>query len=213
MSSEQTSLPHAPIPRLADTDNRLVLVRHGRTEWAHAGRHTGWTDVPLDEVGEKQADNLGRALEGFRFVRVLSSPLSRARNTAERAGLAIDALDDDLREWDYGGYEGMTSAQIRTTAGADWTMFADGTIPGATPGESIDQVAERTARVLARVRPLLADGDVALFAHGHLLRILAATYLGQPPHFGAQIDLEPASVSTLGVKYSAPTILTWNIAP
>lgn len=194
-------------------DHDLVLVRHGRTEWAHTGRHTGRTDVPLDEVGERQGAGIAALLEGRRFVAVVSSPLQRARRTAELAGLEVTALDDDLQEWDYGGYEGLTTPQIRERTGTPWTVFADGVVPGDTPGETLEDVAARCRRVLDRVTPLLEEGDVALVAHGHLLRVLAATYLGLAPSAGAHLELDAGSVCELNEHHDVPTIQRWNLTP
>ncbi len=189
----------------------LVLVRHGRTEWAHAGRHTGRTDVPLDEVGERQGTSIARILEGRTFAAVLSSPLQRARRTADLAGLDVTGTDDDLQEWDYGGYEGLTTAQVRERTGTSWTVFADGVVPGATPGETLDDVAARCRRVLDRVEPRREQGDVALVAHGHLLRVLASVYLGLPPRTAAHLELDAGSVCELGVRHDVPTIQRWNL--
>ncbi len=196
-------------------DHDLVLVRHGRTAWAHTGRHTGRTDVPLDDVGERQGAGIAALLAGRRFVAVLSSPLLRARRTAELAGLEVTAVDDDLQEWDYGGYEGLTTPQIRELTGTAWTVFADGVVPGDGdhPGESLDDVAARCRRVLDRVAPLLERGDVALVAHGHLLRVLATTYLGLPPTAGAHLELDAGSVCELNEHHGVPTIQRWNLTP
>jgi len=190
---------------------RLVLVRHGQTEWARAGRHTGLTDVPLAEEGEEQAARLAERLGGFGFALALTSPLLRARRTAELAG--VDAVvDPDLVEWDYGGYEGLTSSEVQARRGPGWTVFADGVVPGATPGETLAQVADRADRVLARVRPALRDGDVLLVGHGHALRVLTARYLGQDPGLGANLVLGPGSVSVLGVEHTV-AVLSWNLVP
>ncbi len=191
----------------------LVLVRHGRTEWAHTGRHTGLTDVPLDEVGERQGAGIARLLEGRRFAAVLASPLQRARRTAELAGLAVTGVDDDLHEWDYGGYEGLTTPEVRERTGTSWTVFGDGVVPGQTPGETLDEVAARCRRVLDRVAPALEQGDVALVAHGHLLRILTTVYLGLPPATGAHLELDAGSVCELNVRHDVPTIQRWNLTP
>jgi probable phosphoglycerate mutase len=192
----------------------LVLVRHGRTDWAHTGRHTGRTDVPLDDVGERQGAGIAALLEGRRFVAVVSSPLQRARRTAELAGLAVTAVDDDLQEWDYGGYEGLTTPEIRELTGTPWTVFGEGVVPGEnSPGETLDEVAARCRRALDRVEPLLAQGDVAMVAHGHLLRILASVYLGLPPSTGAHLELDAGSVCELNVHHGVPTIQRWNLTP
>jgi probable phosphoglycerate mutase len=187
----------------------VVLVRHGETEWSRSGRHTGRTDVPLTEAGEAQARALAGVLAGERFALTLTSPLSRARRTAELAGLTGAEVDDDLAEWDYGPYEGRTSAEIRAELGRPWTIFDDGVPNGL--GETIAQVAARTDRVLARVRPVLAGGDdVALVAHGHVLRVLAARWLGLPPEDGALLKLDAASVSRLGEEHERSVLTLWN---
>ncbi|WP_239110645.1 histidine phosphatase family protein [Phycicoccus sonneratiae] len=192
---------------------RLVLVRHGETEWSATGRHTGRTDVPLTERGEAQARSLRPALESMAVARVLCSPLARARRTAELAGLSPET-DEDLLEWDYGGYEGLTTPQIRKQlADPDWTVFRDGVVPGDTPGETVEEVSARASRVLARVEGSLADGDVVLVAHGHLLRVLAATRLRQEPRFGAHLLLEPATLCLLDEEHGVPAVRGWNIEP
>lgn len=194
----------------AEPPGRLVLVRHGQTEWSRDGRHTGLTDVPLTDAGERDARGLAPRLARFDFTLVLCSPLSRARHTAELAGLAPVA-DDDLVEWDYGGYEGRTTAEIRETLGEPaWTVFDDGVVPGDTPGETVEEVAARASRVLDRVAEPLTRGDVALFAHGHLLRILAATYLRQHARFGAHLLLDAGAVCVLHHERGVPAIRTWN---
>ncbi len=193
-----------PSPR-----GRLVLVRHGQTDWAREGRHTGLTDVPLAEDGREAARRLARPLGRFTFGMRLVSPLRRATETAELAG--VDAqTEPDLVEWDYGGYEGMTSEQVRRSRGPSWTVFADGVAAGDTPGESLDQVAARAERVLARVGPVLAESDVLLVGHGHALRVLAARYLEQAPDLGARLVLGPATISVLGVEHG-PAVLAWNL--
>jgi len=153
----------------AEPSGRIVLVRHGQTQWSRDGRHTGRTDLPLTPDGERDARLLAPRLAEFEFAAVLSSPLSRARRTAELAGLDA-VLDDDLAEWDYGGYEGLTTPQIRESLGDPaWTVFGDGVVPGQSPGETVEEVAARASRVLDRVADPLTRGDVALVAHGHLL--------------------------------------------
>lgn len=190
----------------------LVLLRHGETQWSRSGQHTGRTDLPLTANGEVLARAAGALLTSFHFRNVLCSPLQRARRTAELAGLDAE-VDADLLEWDYGGYEGLTTAQIRERLGHDWTVFADGVVPGATPGETVEEVAARASRVLARVLPSLADGDVALVGHGHCLRILTATFLRQEARMGAQILLDAGSVSVLQFEREQPAIRTWNRLP
>ena len=194
----------------------LVLVRHGATEWSTGGKHTGRTDVPLTDLGEKQAaalaDLLTDVLAGRRFLLVLSSPLVRARRTAELAGLLDVELDPDLQEWDYGGYEGLTTAQIREQR-PGWRLWSDGVPPGdgVHPGESASDVGERADRVIARVEPALTSGDVALVAHGHFLRVLAARWLQLEPAAGALLALDTASVSVLGFEHGEHVVRHWNV--
>ncbi|MFC6005941.1 histidine phosphatase family protein [Angustibacter luteus] len=189
----------------------LVLVRHGQTEWAAAGRHTGRTDVRLTAAGEDQARHLRDWAGSLGDVPVLSSPLQRARRTAELAGFTDVHLDDDLVEWDYGGYEGLTTDQIRERTGQPWHVFADGVVPGDTPGETLAEVATRTHRVLDRIRPMITDSDVVLVAHGHVLRVLAASWLGAEPALGAHLELDPAGVAILGTLHEVPAIHSWNL--
>ncbi len=194
----------------AEPTGRLVLLRHGETEWSRDGRHTGRTDVPLTAAGERDARQLAPRLAGFDFTLVLCSPLSRARRTAELAGLD-PVTDDDLVEWDYGGYEGRTTSEIREDLGDPaWTVFGDGVVPGATPGETVEEVAARASRVLTRVGEPLRRGDVALVAHGHLLRILTATYLRQEARFGAQLLLDAGAVCVLDHERGVPAVRSWN---
>jgi probable phosphoglycerate mutase len=187
----------------------LVLLRHGETEWSRTGQHTGLTDIPLTERGEELAKKSASLLEGRTFAAVLTSPLLRARRTAELAGLDAQ-VEPRLVEWDYGGYEGMTTPQIRERVGYPWTVFADGVVPGDTPGETIHQVAGRVRGVIERVLPLLEQGDVALVGHGHALRVLASVYLEQDPCFGAQLALDAGSVSVLGFEHGMRALQTWN---
>ncbi|HEY1617652.1 MAG TPA: histidine phosphatase family protein [Streptosporangiaceae bacterium] len=160
----------------------LILVRHGETEWSRTGQLGGRTDLPLTDTGVAAAGRLGPVLARRRLLAVFSSPLSRAMRTAGLAGLTGVQPDADLLEWDYGGYEGMTGAQIQQ-ARPGWDLWRDGVIPGGDghPGEELRQVAARTDAVLGRVRRLLADGDVALIAHGHLQRVLTVRWLGLEP--------------------------------
>lgn len=187
----------------------LVLVRHGETEWSLAGRHTGLTDVGLTERGRAQARDLAGRLAVAPGL-VLASPLQRAWLTATLAGLRPTA-DERLVEWDYGGFEGLTTAEVRATGRPGWTVVRDGVVPGATPGETVEQVAARAAGVVADVAPLVAAGqDVVLVAHGHLLRVLATVWLGLPPVDAAMLSLGPASISRLGEEHDVPAILSWN---
>jgi broad specificity phosphatase PhoE len=184
----------------------VVMVRHGATGWSAAGRHTSYTDVPLTDEGERQARALGTALAGRRFVAVLSSPRQRAWRTAELASLAATAVVDDLAEWNYGRYEGSTTAEIRRHR-PGWDLWTD----GCPDGESPAQVAVRADRVLARVGPLLAGGDVALVGHGHALRVVAARWIGLPPSAGGLLRLGTATLSTLGHEHERQVILHWNL--
>jgi broad specificity phosphatase PhoE len=195
----------------------LILLRHGETEWSLAGKHTGRTDIPLTPRGEAAAAALAPLLAKRPIVAVLTSPAQRAVRTAELAlgPLAASARQDpDLWEWDYGGYEGMTTAEIQRTR-PGWYLWRDGVIPGNAdhPGETVQSVGERTDRVLATARPLLADGDVALVAHGHVLRVLTARWLGLEPSGGRLFRLDTGTISTLGFEHAEPVILTWNVPP
>lgn len=203
-------LPDHPAP--ANPPGKLVLLRHGETEWSRTGKHTGLTDIPLTERGEELARRAGGLIKDYDFSLVLSSPLQRARNTAELAGLNPE-IDDLLVEWDYGGYEGRTTKEIRAELGYNWTTFSHGVIRGETPGETVEEVAARASRVLTRVLPAMEDGDVILVAHGHYLRILASVFLRMAPRFGQAITLDAGAVSVLGYYREAPAILVWNHVP
>jgi probable phosphoglycerate mutase len=185
--------------------NPLVcLVRHGETEWSLSGQHTGTSDLPLTENGERVARLLAPVLARETFALVLTSPLQRARRTCELAGLAADArVDRDLIEWNYGRYEGLTPQQIHALA-PRWMIFTDG-CPG---GESPDQIGARVDRVIARVRD--AGGNVALFAHGHVFRVFAARWLGLPPSAGAGFLLDTATLSVLSYYRGVPALKRWN---
>jgi broad specificity phosphatase PhoE len=183
---------------------RLWLVRHGETQWSAQGRHTGLTDVPLTEAGSAQARALGARLAGHPFAAILASPRQRARETARLAGFGDRAqVDDDLSEWDYGADEGRTTPAIQRDR-PGWSIWHDGPLDG----ETIDRVAARTDRVIARVRA--SPGDVLVFAHGHVLRVLAARWLGLPPQDGRLFLLEPATISVLGWERDTPVIEGWN---
>jgi len=193
----------------------LILVRHGETRWSSAHKHTGRTDIPLTPAGEAAAASLAGPLAARPIVAALSSPAQRAVRTAELAGLTGLAglkVDPDLAEWDYGGYEGRTTQEIRAGR-PGWYLWRDGVIAGGPghPGETIGEVGARADAVLSRVRPLLADGDVALFAHAHLLRILAARWLGLEPAGGRLFRLDTGTLSTLGAEHDEPVISTWNL--
>ena len=192
----------------------LILLRHGETEWSLAGKHTGRTDIPLTPRGEAAAKALEPLLSRRDIVAVFTSPARRAVTTAAFAGLSNAQPDPDLWEWDYGGYEGLTTPQILKTR-PGWYLWRDGVIPGdaAHPGETIEQVAQRTERVLARVTPLLAEGNVALVAHGHVTRVLTACYLRLPPADGRLFRLDTGTVSALGTEHAEPVITSWNVPP
>ncbi len=191
----------------------LILLRHGETEWSMAGRHTGRTDVPLTRHGEECAAVLAPVLGRRDIVAAFTSPAQRAVLTASLSGLAGAKQDPDLWEWDYGGYEGMTTAQIRQQR-PGWYLWRDGVVPGGAGhhGETVRQVGERVDRVLGRVTPLLDQGDVALVAHAHVLRVLTARYLRLEPSEGRLFRLDTGTVSTLGTEHGEPVILSWNVA-
>jgi probable phosphoglycerate mutase len=191
----------------------LILIRHGETEWSRDRRHTGQTDVPLTPAGEAAARALAPALARREIVAAFTSPARRATRTAELAGLAATP-DPDLWEWDYGGYEGRTTPQIRQDR-PGWCLWRDGVIPGDRdhPGETVQQVAARADTVLARVTPLLAGGDVALVAHGHLLRVVTARYLRLGPAEGRLFWLGTGTLCLLGTEHGEPVIIAWNLPP
>jgi broad specificity phosphatase PhoE len=185
-------------------DVAVVLVRHGETEWSSSGKHTSYSDIALTPHGCEQARKLAARLEGVDFSLVLSSPMQRARATCEFAGLeSRGEITDDLAEWDYGEYEGRTTKDIRTEV-PGWTIFRD----GAPGGESAEQVAARADRVLARATE--AGGVVALFSHGHFLRVLGARWIGQPAQAGAWLGLDTATLSCLGHEREQRVLRVWN---
>ena len=185
---------------------RAWLIRHGETEWARDGRHTGRTDVPLTGLGRSQAVATGRKIAGQAFAEVFSSPLARALETCRIAGFGDRAeVIDDLREWDYGDDEGRTTPEIRADR-PGWSIWGD----GPRNGETVDEVGVRADRVIARVRE--APGDVLCFAHGHVLRILAARWLALPAVDGRLFALSTATVSVLGWERETPVIQRWNEA-
>ena len=184
--------------------HRVWLVRHGETEWSKSGQHTGRTDIPLTAEGERQGKALGRHLAGQAFARVLTSPLARARETCRLAGFGgIAEVSEDLLEWNYGIYEGRKTADIRAEQ-PGWSIWTT-TIER---GETVEQVGERARRVIARTDAVA--GDVAIFAHAHFLRILAACWIGLPPIHGRNLTLGPASVSRLGFERETRVIQVWN---
>jgi len=183
----------------------LWLIRHGDTEWTASGAHTGRTDLPLTDAGREHAKAIRRYLGERKFALVLTSPLARARETCNLAGYGdVAQLEPNLREWDYGDYEGRSTAQIREKA-PGWSLWTSG-VPN---GETIDQVSARAEAVIGRA--LHAEGDAALFAHGHILRILTARWLGLPPVEGRLFALGTASVSKLGYEHETRVIRQWNV--
>ena len=185
--------------------SEVVLLRHGETEWSASGRHTGRTDVPLTERGRQQARALGTAVAGRRFAEVLTSPLQRASETCRLAGLD-GVVVDDVREWDYGDYEGRTTPEIREEE-PRWTVWR-GPIPG---GERLEAVAARADRVVARL--VAAGGDVAVVSHGHFLRVLTARWLELAPVEGRRFALDTATVSVLGAERESRAVRLWNAPP
>ncbi len=192
----------------------LILVRHGETEWSRTGKHTGRTDVPLTPAGEAAAAALAPMLARRDITAVLTSPARRVVATAALADLDNAKVDPDLWEWDYGGYEGLTTAQIREER-PGWYLWRDGVIPGDAehPGETVDRVGQRVDRVLGRVAPLLDSGDVAIVAHGHVLRVLTARYLGLEPSAGRLFRLDTGTISTLDTEHGEPVMVSWNATP
>ncbi|MEZ5170686.1 MAG: histidine phosphatase family protein [Acidimicrobiia bacterium] len=188
----------------APAHHDAVVARHGETEWSRNGRHTGRTDVPLTDKGRKDAENIGPALAQWDFALVLTSPLQRARETCRLAGLGdVAEIDDDLLEWNYGDYEGLTTPQIREDD-PDWLIWTGHTPGGETP----DEVATRVDRVIERV--LAADGPVALFAHGHVLRVLMARWLGLGPADGRLLTLATGTLSVLGWEHEYRVVRSLN---
>ncbi|EGX59624.1 phosphatase [Streptomyces zinciresistens K42] len=193
-----------------------MLVRHGETQWSRTGRHTGWTDVPLTGHGRDEARALAPLLRAHRIGAAFVSPLERARETAELIGVREARTDADLREWDYGGYEGVTTAEIQQER-PDWFLFTDGVEPGPPehPGESPEQVGRRADRMLARADAALGGtgGSVLLVGHGHFLRVLTARRLGLPAAAGALFQLATGTMSRLSTEHGRPVIAGWNVSP
>jgi broad specificity phosphatase PhoE len=187
--------------------SELLVVRHGETAWSRTGQHAGRTDLPLTEAGEAAARALAPRLAGREFAAVHSSPLARAVRTAELAGLSGAAPDHDLIEWDYGHYEGLTAGQIEELK-PGWELWRD----GVSAGENLENVTRRVDAFLGRVRPALDRGDVAVVAHGHLSRVIAARWLGlaasSARHFGHP---HPGSMTSLGYERGRPVLLGWNV--
>jgi broad specificity phosphatase PhoE len=182
----------------------VFAIRHGETAWSRSGQHTGTTDIPLTENGRRLAERIRPVLAKEAFALVLCSPMRRARETCELAGLGYSAvIDSDLAEWNYGAYEGLTPKQIHATR-SGWLIFRDG-CPG---GEAPEDVGARADRVIARTRP--ARGDVALFAHGHILRVLAARWIGLPAGSGQHFLLDTGTLCVLGHYRGIPALKVWN---
>jgi broad specificity phosphatase PhoE len=189
---------------MAGTAQDVVLVRHGETEWSRSGRHTGNTDIPLTEAGMRAAEALGAPLRERTFARVLTSPLQRAAETCRLAGFGeVAEMRNDLKEWDYGAYEGRKTVDIREER-PGWSLWRDGVLDGETAAE----VGARVDGVIADVRSV--DGDVLVFAHGHVLRVLAARWVGLGPEEGRLFALDPATLSVLGYERETPVIRLWN---
>ena len=193
----------ATTPRVV-ADLKVLAIRHGETAWSLNGRHTGTTDIPLTDNGRRLAERMRPKLSKVAFALVLVSPMQRARETCELAGLGDKAtIDNDLMEWNYGAYEGLTPSQIREIS-PDWLIFRDGCPGGGTP----EQVAARADRVIGRARAL--KGNVALFAHGHLLRVLVARWIGLAPSGGQHFLLGTGTLSVLGDYHGLPAVQIWN---
>jgi broad specificity phosphatase PhoE len=198
------SLPDSSPAEAGSVPPRLVVVRHGATAWSRSGRHTGRTDVPLLDEGRIEAEEIGRRLAGHEFALVLTSPLARARQTCALAGFGGQAREcDDLREWDYGQYEGKTTEEIRAER-PQWSLWRD----GAPGGETAQHVAGRADRVIEMVRA--GPGDVLAFAHAHLLRVVGARWVGLPARGGAYFTLDPATISVLGWERDTAVVNRWN---
>ncbi|MEN5072538.1 histidine phosphatase family protein [Isoptericola cucumis] len=210
------------MPLVPSKDPQLVLLRHGETEWSRSGQHTGRTDLPLTPDGEEQARTAGRALAALDFAVVYSSPLQRARRTAEIAGHPDPVTDPDLAEWDYGPVDGRSSAEVGDLVGHEFQIFDDGVrvLPpdpahgDGRPGELLEDVAARARRFVERADATLDDGgNVLAVAHGHLLRVLATAWLGVDPRYGARLELGTAAICLLGYGHQLRTIEGWNLPP
>jgi len=186
------------------TGHEIVLVRHGETEWSLSGQHTGTTDVPLTDNGRRVAESLGERLGGREYAVVMSSPLTRSLETARLAGYGEEvAIREELREWEYGAYEGLSTPQIREER-PGWWLWRD----GCPDGETAAEVGERADRVIADLREI--DGDALVFAHGHILRVLAARWIGLGPECGSLFGLETATLGSLGWERETAVIWMWN---
>lgn len=187
---------------------QILLIRHGETTWSASHRHTSYTDLDLTANGERQARATGAQLAGRDFVEVVASPRTRALHTAQLAGLTVTTIDEDLAEWHYGRYEGRTTSEIQQER-PGWSIWTD----GCPDGESPEQVAARLDRVLDRIAALLDQGDVALIAHGHSLRVAGARWIGLPASVGGSLRLDTATISVLGYEHQRRVILRWNQSP
>jgi probable phosphoglycerate mutase len=193
------------------SEGRVVLVRHGETEWSRTGRHTGLTDIPLTETGAYKAELAGSLLASRDFELVLTSPLRRAVDTARRAGFPDAERDGRLVEWDYGAYEGLTTPEIVEQLGRPWTVWDAGTPAGDSPGESVAQVTARAESLLETIRPRVLSGEhVLLFSHAHFLRALAGVWLGLTAAGGRYFMLGTSAVSELGYEHGSEVIVQWN---
>ncbi|MCX4987640.1 MULTISPECIES: histidine phosphatase family protein [unclassified Streptomyces] len=194
----------------------LLLVRHGETEWSMSGRHTGSTDVPLTDNGREQARRLGPLIARHHIAAAFVSPMRRARETARLAGVGGARVDADLSEWDYGGYEGITTVEIHRER-PDWFLFTDGVTAGPPehPGESPDEVGERAERMLAKIDAALSEseGSVVVVSHGHFLRVLTARRLGLTAQSGALFQLGTGTMSRLSTEHRRHVVAGWNVRP
>lgn len=184
----------------------IVLIRHGETEWSAARRHTSVTDLDLTDAGVRQARQTAEAIRHRTFVAVVCSPRRRALRTAELAGLAPTEITEDVAEWNYGEYEGVTTADIHAHHDPNWNLWTDGCPGGETP----DQIGARVDAVIARIAGVLPEGDVAVVAHGHSLRVTGARWIGLPPAGGALLKLDTATVSVLGFEHGRRVLQQWN---
>lgn len=192
---------------MSEVERQIWLARHGETEWSRDGRHTGVTEIPLTDLGRRQAQGLGTRLADHRFALVLTSPRSRAIETARLAGFEdVAVVDADLAEWDYGSLEGRRTAEI-AAAQPGWSIWAG----PWTGGETVDEVSARADRVLARCLANDVIGDALLFGHGHMLRVMAARWLGLPGRSGSLFGLSTASLSVLGWEHERPIVEAWNV--
>ena len=189
---------------MKELKQKVVLIRHGETEWALEGRHTSFTDLPLTKKGREEAGLLQTALNSWQFKQVFSSPLKRARETCELAGLSDGvSVEPDLSEWNYGRFEGLTTDQIQTEM-PDWDVFEQGCPEGDSPAN----VSERVDRVIEKIRAI--DGDVAVFSHGHLSRVFATRWINLPVEDSHMFVLDTATLNVLGAYHDAPAIVIWN---